>query len=188
MVGQTVVELARARGRTATGPTPNRWSSRTCARCPGTPILREALRDGGPVSAASVVIHSGGRPFGTLCALSAEPRAFSPQDVTFLQTVADLLSTLIESKRQEAVSREVEARYQRIVANIPGMVYQYGLARRTARVSLPFISEGCRQIYEVEPADPAGRPGAPARRASTPRTAPTYDAAVRAVRRHAAAL
>ena len=44
-----------------------------------------------------------------------------------MQTVADLLSTLTKSKRQETLSREVEARYQSIVANIPGVVYRWGL-------------------------------------------------------------
>ena len=117
-------------------------------RMPNYVALAAASR-GEPVSAVSVVVHSGGRPFGTLTALSDEPRAFSPQDVIFLQTVADLLSTLIEGKRQEIVSREAQARYQRIVANVPGAVYQYGL-RPDGTAFLPFISEGCRQLYGVD--------------------------------------
>ena len=75
----------------------------------------------------SVVIHGAGQPFGTLSALSSATRTFNPQDVTFMQTVADLLSTLIKSKHQEALSHEVEARYQSIVANIPGVVYRWGM-------------------------------------------------------------
>ena len=68
-----------------------------------------------------------------------------------MQTVADLLSTLIKSKRQEALSREVEARYQSIVANIPGVVFRLG--RRPDGTSfLPFISEGCQQIFELDAA------------------------------------
>ncbi len=113
--------------------------------------LPEVTRPGGPVSVVSVVIHSGGRPFGTLVAMSATPREFGPRDVTFLQTVADLLSTLIEGKRQEAVSREAEARYQRIVANIPGAVYQY-ILHPDGTASLPFMSEGCRQLYGMDAA------------------------------------
>ena len=92
-----------------------------------------------------------GVSLGTICALSAAPRDFDVQDVTFLQTVADLLSTLIESKRQEEVSREAEARYQRIVANLPGVVYQYRL-RPDGTASLPFMSEGARQLYEIDAA------------------------------------
>ncbi len=104
-----------------------------------------------PVSAVSVVIQGIGQPFGTLSALSSAERVFSPQDVTFLQTVADLLSTLIKSKRQEALSHEVEARYQSIVANIPGVVYRWGM-RPDGSSFLPFISEGCRQIFELDAA------------------------------------
>ena len=108
--------------------------------------LSEAVRREGPVSALSVVVHSGGKPFGTLSAISSVPREFSPQDITFLQTAADLLSTLIDGKRQEAVSREAEARYQNIVANIPGVVFRFGM-RPEGTAFLPFISEGCQQVY-----------------------------------------
>ena len=104
-----------------------------------------------PLSAVSVVIRRDGETFGTLCALSAEPRRFGPQDVTFLQTVADLLSTIIRGRHHEAASREVEARYQRIAVHTPGMVFQY-VVHPDGTLSLPFVSEGCRAIYDLEPA------------------------------------
>ncbi len=118
---------------------------------PTLPVMSETASGARPVSAISVVIHGDGHPFGTLTALTVEPREFSPSEVAFLQTVADLLSTIIESRRHQAVSHEVEARYQRIAANTPGMVYQ-SIRHADGRVSMPFVSEGCRLVCGLEPA------------------------------------
>ena len=65
----------------------------------------------------------------------------------------------ITKRRQTEESlRESEARYQRMAANVPGMVYQCVL-RADGGMALPFVSEGCREIYGLEPAqlqsDPA---------------------------------
>ena len=150
VVGQTVVS-----GRTLAPD--GKWLDREPMVIPDLHQERwrasvaRGVADAGPVSGVSVVIQSAGQPFGALSALSSIVRDFTPQDVTFMQTIADLLSTLIDSRRQEAVSREVEARYQIIVSNVPGVVYQWG--RRPDGTSfLAFISEGCRQIYETDAA------------------------------------
>ena len=50
---------------------------------------------------------------------------------------------------QRAV-QESEARYARMAANAPGMVYQYLLRKNGTRAFL-FVSEGCRDIYGYEP-------------------------------------
>ena len=106
----------------------------------------------GPASALSVLIRAGRdcEPFGTVCALSMAPREFSREEITFLQTIADLLSTVIERHRHQEALRLVEARYQRIVANTPGMVYQF-LLRKDGTMALPFASEGSREVYGLEP-------------------------------------
>ncbi|MEJ7615767.1 MAG: PAS domain-containing protein, partial [Pyrinomonadaceae bacterium] len=67
--------------------------------------------------------------------------------------------------------RAAEARYQRIAANTPGMAYQFVL-HPDGSVDFPYVSEGCREIYALEPQeiqqnptltiemiDPADRPG-----------------------------
>ena len=110
-----------------------------------------------PRSSISVVVHCDGQRFGTLCALSPELGRFGEQDALFLQTVADLLSAVIESERHKAASREVQTRYERIAANNPGMVYQ-AIRHTDGSVSLPFVSEGCRQLYGLEPAQLRARP------------------------------
>ena len=123
--------------------------------CKVLPMIASA--DKPPVSAVSVTLRRGDEIFGTLCAMSAEPCRFSPPDVTFLQTVADLLATIIRSKGHEATSREIDARYRRISAHTPGMVFQY-VVRPDLSVALPFVSEGCRPIYELEPAQLQAEP------------------------------
>ena len=52
-----------------------------------------------PYSAVSIVIMPDGGFFGTLCVLSAVARVFSEQDVAFLQTIADLLTTTISNSQ-----------------------------------------------------------------------------------------
>ena len=112
---------------------------------------------GTPRSAVSVVVHCDGERFGTLCALSPELGRFGPQDALFLQTVADLLSAVIESERHKAASREVQTRYERIAANTPGMVFQ-AIRHADGTGTVVFISEGCRQLYGIEPAQLRARP------------------------------
>jgi PAS domain S-box-containing protein len=53
------------------------------------------------------------------------------------------------TKAEESL-RKSEARYERIAANVPGMVYQFVLGP-DGRASMPFVSEGCREIYGLEP-------------------------------------
>ena len=121
------------------------------------PIVEPAAGGRAPLSAISVVVHCDGERFGTLCALSPEPDRFDPHDAVFLQTVADLLSAVIESERHKAASREMQARYERIAANTPGMVYQ-SIRHADGTATVPFISEGCRQLYGLEPAELTARP------------------------------
>ena len=104
------------------------------------------------------MIQIEGQIFGTLAAMSVEPRQFSPPEVAFLQTVADLLSTVIASRRHQDASREVEGRYRRIANHTPGMVYQ-AIRHADGRVSLPFVSEGCRQVCGLEPVQLQANPG-----------------------------
>lgn len=49
-----------------------------------------------------------------------------------------------------AALRESEARFRRIAANAPGMVYQFVL-RADGSVSWPFVSEGVHEVFELTP-------------------------------------
>jgi two-component system, NtrC family, sensor kinase len=46
--------------------------------------------------------------------------------------------------------RKSDARYQHIAANVPGMVYQL-MRRPDGSVSFPFVSAGCRELFELGP-------------------------------------
>ena len=56
------------------------------------------------------------------------------------------------TERRETLERlrDSEARYHRIAANVPGMVYQFVLLP-DGSVQFPFVSDGCREIYGLEP-------------------------------------
>jgi diguanylate cyclase (GGDEF)-like protein/PAS domain S-box-containing protein len=55
----------------------------------------------GVVSGATVIVGRRGRPFGLLGAYSATHRDFSPDDVIFLKTVANVLADAIQRQRSE---------------------------------------------------------------------------------------
>ncbi len=50
----------------------------------------------------------------------------------------------------ETALRQSEARFQKLAANIPGMIYQFQLAA-DGTVSFPYVSSGCRELWELEP-------------------------------------
>jgi PAS domain S-box-containing protein len=68
---------------------------RTEERFNGPPLLR----DHGVVSGMSVIIGRSDRPFGVLGAHTAKARAFSRDDIHFLQAAANVLSQAIEHDR-----------------------------------------------------------------------------------------
>ncbi len=61
---------------------------------------------------------------------------------------------------QQAIvaQQEIDLHYRHVVANVPGVVYQYAL-HPDSSLALPFISEGCREIYGLEPAEIQADPG-----------------------------
>ncbi len=64
------------------------------------------LRDQGVVSSLSVPLHGHDRPFGVLGAHSTRQRSFPPEDVTFLQSVANVLSAALERDWYEQRQRQ----------------------------------------------------------------------------------
>lgn len=57
---------------------------------------------------------------------------------------------ITERKQAEEKLLESEGRYQRMVANVPGMVYQFVL-HPDGSTALPFVSESCRELFGMEP-------------------------------------
>ena len=106
-----------------------------------------------------------GYNIGALCLVDMEPRTLSEDQTTSLTHLADTVMAAIEARRteqrlrleieeHERTSRHLrlmEARYQRIARNSPGMVHQF-IRRKDGRAQFPFISDACREILELEPA------------------------------------
>jgi PAS domain S-box-containing protein len=73
------------------------------------------LHDHGVVSGMSVIVWGLERPFGVLGAHTTSHRAFSEDDVHFLQTVAEVLAAAVVRLRMEAALREQERRFRELV-------------------------------------------------------------------------
>ena len=111
------------------------------------------LKANGAVSGLTVPVgeNSTGVPrYGILNAYTRTQREFTDDDMYFVQAVANILATSIDRQRGEDALRVVEARYRRIAAHTPGVVYQY-LVHPDGTVAVPFISESCRTLYGLEP-------------------------------------
>jgi PAS domain S-box-containing protein len=64
--------------------------------------------------------------------------------------VQGMARDLTSRKSDQAALRESEAKYRRIAANAPGMFYEI-IRRVDGSVAFPFVSDGCREIFGVEP-------------------------------------
>ena len=60
-------------------------------------------------------------------------------------------------RTSEAALRRSEVRYQRIAANVPGMVFQ-SLTHPDGTIEFPYISEGIRRIFDLSPAEACADP------------------------------
>ena len=123
-------EVDNWRGKSPRRRSPDRRGTTAHRRRPGglrgnAPCLEPAAGHPRRRAARSAWSSTATASASAPCARSRPSRdRFGRQDALFLQTVADLLSAVIESERHKAASREVQARYERIAANTPGMVYQ----------------------------------------------------------------
>ncbi|GAB4198090.1 MAG: hypothetical protein OHK0022_16970 [Roseiflexaceae bacterium] len=63
-----------------------------------------------------------------------------------------IVRDVTDEQQAIAAQQETDLHYRHVVANVPGVVYQYAL-HPDGSISLPFISEGCRELYGLEPAE-----------------------------------
>ena len=61
-----------------------------------------------------------------------------------------LLTDITERKQTEEALRQSEARFQRLVANIPGVIYRYVL-HPSGSSRFTYVSPGCQDLYELTP-------------------------------------
>lgn len=86
-------------------------------------------------SLMAVAIRSRQRPWGTLATHSTTPRAFSDDDVEFLQSVANVVALAIERCEAELAEEREKEVLQAIFDNIPVMISFYGPSGRLLRVN-----------------------------------------------------
>ena len=60
------------------------------------------------------------------------------------------LRDITARKQHEDALRESEERFASIAANVPGMVYQF-VIQSDGSAAWPFVSQGCRELFEIEP-------------------------------------
>jgi len=76
----------------------------------------------------------------------------------------------------ETALRQSEARFQKLAANVPGMIYQFQLAA-DGTMSFPYVSSGCRELWELEP-DVLQNSAIPALEMIHPDDAPSFQESV----------
>jgi PAS domain S-box-containing protein len=61
-----------------------------------------------------------------------------------------LVHEIAEHQQTLAALQQSEQRFSQLAANVPGIIYQF-LRRTDGSMSFPYISSGCREIFELEP-------------------------------------
>jgi PAS domain S-box-containing protein len=105
-------------------------------------------------SILDVPIRYGGKTVGIICLEdTGNSRNWSIEEQSFAAYLADMVTLAMESRDRveaENLLRKSENRFQRLVANIPGMIYQFNLTPEGEK-KFTYVSSGCREIYEREP-------------------------------------
>jgi PAS domain S-box-containing protein len=89
----------------------------------------------GVLSAMGVVVRGRSGPWGGLAVHSTCLRSFSPDEVGFLQSVANVLSLAVERHEVEAAQRREKEILEAIFDNIPVMISCYDASGRLSRVN-----------------------------------------------------
>ena len=61
-----------------------------------------------------------------------------------------LVEDITEQKEMAEALRKSEARYHRMVANVPGLVYQF-ILRTDGTIEFRFLSDSCRELFGLDP-------------------------------------
>jgi PAS domain S-box-containing protein len=84
--------------------------------------IAKGLRDHGVLSAMGVVIRGRSGPWGTLSVQGTRRRAFSEDEVGFLQSVANVLALAIERNEVEIIQQKEQEALQALFDTIPVMI------------------------------------------------------------------
>ena len=65
------------------------------------------------------------------------------------KVIVGTIRDFTEYRRQQRALEQSEARFQKLVANLPGVIYQFRMSA-TGEMSFPYVSSGSRTMYELE--------------------------------------
>ncbi|MBW3586920.1 MAG: PAS domain S-box protein, partial [Cyanobacteria bacterium 0813] len=65
------------------------------------------------------------------------------------KVIVGTIRDFTEYRRQQKALEQSEARFQKLVANLPGAIYQLRMSP-TGKISFPYVSSGSSQLYELE--------------------------------------
>jgi len=108
--------------------------------------IRACIREGKDGRVVLKNYRKDGTPFWNELIISPV-RDKSGQVTHFIGVQKDITAR----KQAEAALRKSEARFQRLAANVPGMIYQFRLSR-SGSMSFPYLSPACLELWEIEPA------------------------------------
>lgn len=113
--------------------------------------ISESVRDAECKSGISVNIRAGERPLGVLCAFSRTVRDYTREEVNFLQSVANVLSSAIERNRVEEDARKAQQ-----AAETANRAKSEFLSRMSHELRTPLNAIlGFTQLLEMENHTPA---------------------------------
>jgi PAS domain S-box-containing protein len=96
----------------------------------------------------SVVIPGKDRPFGTIGAVTATSRTFTPEDADFIQTLANILGQAVERQRGEERLKQSEEYYRQLIQNSSDVILFL-----TTDGIVRFISNSCERVLGWSPAN-----------------------------------
>ncbi|PSB36446.1 histidine kinase [filamentous cyanobacterium Phorm 46] len=68
------------------------------------------------------------------------------------KVLVGIIRDITQDKWKQLALQETETRLQKLAANLPGIIYQFRLST-DGKISFPYVSSGCRDLYELEPED-----------------------------------
>ncbi|MEG4305365.1 PAS domain S-box protein [Microcoleus sp. D3_18a_C4] len=80
--------------------------------------------------------------------LSTKKTVFENSDGS--KILVGIIRDITQERRKQLALQESEARLQQLAANLPGIIYQFRLSIG-GKISFPYISSGCRDLYELAP-------------------------------------
>ena len=104
----------------------------------------EVLRTGIPDETEEQFTDSAGKER----IISTKKSVFKTTDSS--KMLVGTIRDVTEYKRQQAALEQSEARFQKMVANVPGMIYQFRVEPGGSKY-FTYVSYGCKNLYQLEP-------------------------------------